>query len=332
MGRVPQFKKSTAPEAKPKTVEKKVSLHADVTSDIRKLVKLTTFKPAQRHWLDTGYPDLNAALGSRTLGIPYGRIIELRGPEHGGKTALALLLAGLAQKDGAGIGNIDVEQSRDRPWSEKFSINYDNMIRIWPKLIARKGKPPRLESAEELFQEAEAAFGALAARGFEKQYWFLDSIAMLRTRYAILGSKKQEKKGDAPDRNMRANADRAAFLSEKLAEWASIAAGYNALIVLVNQLRTKPGVVYGDPTYSPGGKAMVHACSIRADVARLKHGRLTNAGKVVGLLTKVRNFKNKAGGKSVQGEECAVHIRWDKSLVRVKVFSADDMEDEAKEL
>ena len=119
------------------------------------------------------------------------------------------------------------------------------------------------------------------------------------------------------------------FLSDKLPEWASLAAGgYNAIIILVNQLRTKPGVAYGDPTYSPGGRALVHACAVRADVARLKHGRITNAGDVVGLLTKIRNFKNKAGGRSNQGEECVLKLRWDKTPVRIKVFDKGEGEKE----
>ena len=305
-------------------VGKVASLDARIQSSITKLVKLSTYEPENRFWLDTGSRELNGALGSRKRGISYGKLIELRGKNHGGKTAIALMLAGMAQKDGAAVGYIDVEQSRDQEWSEKYGLGWDDMIKVYPKLINRKGKPPRLESAEELFQEAEAAMATLHTLGYKKQYWILDSIAMLRTKVAITGTDVQEKKGIVPQRNMNSNLDRSRFLSDKLPEWVGLAASYNAIIVLVNQMRTKPGIVYGDPTYSPGVDALQHACAVRANVGRVKHGKLINKGKVVGLLTKVSNFKNKAGSKSVQGDECVIKIRWDKTPAQVSIYSVED--------
>ncbi len=313
-------------------VEKKLrkvqTLNDRVQADITRLMQMSTFEPGRKLWLDTGHPELNAVLGSRRRGICYGRIIELRGPNHGGKTAIAQLLAAMAQKDGAMVGHLDIEQSRDRPWAMKFRLDYDNVVRIFPKLLKRKPpKPPRLETAEELFEEAELAMSRMASYGATKQFWYVDSIAMLRTGLAIMGSKKQQKKGRAPERNMRGALDRAMFLSEKLPEWIGLAAAYNAIIVLVNQMRKNPGVVYGDPNYSPGGMAMEHACHVRANVMRLKNGKIVNGKQTIGLVTRVQNFKNKAGGKSVQGEECAVKIRWDRPRVRVRVMSMEDAEE-----
>ena len=189
--------KAAAPK-NPRVIEKDddPGLHVLIQRQIRSLVKLSTYKPAEQFWLDTKYPALNAALGSRKKGLRYGRIIELRGPEHGGKTAVALMIAAMAQADGAGVGMIDVEQSRDKISTEQFGTRYKDIVRVWPKLIARKGRlPRRWNRQKELFQEAEAGMAAMAAAGLTKQYWFLDSIAMLRTRYQLMGSKKGRESG-----------------------------------------------------------------------------------------------------------------------------------------
>lgn len=307
----------------------KPSLDSLVQDDIAKLVKLSRFEPVQHYWLDTGSPELNAALGSRVYGIPYGRIIELRGVNHGGKTLLSLILAGMAQKEGAGVGYIDVEQSRDQAWAEKYGLVWRDMVKIYPKMIARKApKHPRLETAEELFAEAEVAMAKIAALGYKKQFWILDSVAMLRTKYALQGSSKDAKAGKIViDRNMRANMDRAAFLSDKLPEWAGIAAGYNATIILINQMRKKPGVVYGDPAYSPGGSGMEHACAVRAGVRRIKNGRLLRGTSVVGILSLVENFKNKAGRGCIEKQSCAIRVRYDKDPARVSFMTREEAEE-----
>lgn len=318
----------TNPEMAPKKkLVVKLGLNALVQERVRKVVKLSTFKPAHKFYLDTGFGDLNGALGSRRRGLVYGRIIELRGKNHGGKTAIALKVAALGQAEGAAVGLIDLEQSRDRAWARKFGLVWEDMVRIWPKLLERKNKPPRLQTAEEVFYEAETAMAAIAKAGYKKQVWIVDSIAMIRTALAIVGTKKEQQSGKMLDRNMRRAADRAMFLSEKLPEWVGLAAGYNSIIILVNQMRIKPGVVYGDPRTSPGGNAMEHACAVRANVERISHGKLRNGGRVIGLVTKIENFKNKAGSKSSQDEVAVLCLRWDKKLIRVSAIT----EDEARE-
>src|SRR5712671_3902960 len=85
---------------------------------IRKRLGYLTFEPTVTHWLDTGSPRLNSVLGSPTKGLAYGKMIELSGLESNGKTLLMLLLASLAQDDGAIVGWMDLENSFDPNWAK----------------------------------------------------------------------------------------------------------------------------------------------------------------------------------------------------------------------
>lgn len=286
---------------------------------IAKVLKLSTFEPRHRYWLDTQSPYLNAALGSKIYGIPYGKMIELRGKNHGGKTTLATIIAGMAQRDGAGIGYIDAEDSRDEDWCRRLSLDYDKVVKIYPKLITnKKSMPPRLQSAEELFAEAEVGMDMLANAGAEKQFWFLDSVANLRPQEML-------EKG-VMGQNMRTKVGLASFLSSTLPTWVGLAANYNATIVLINQIRTNPGQMFGNPEYSPGGNAFQHTCAVRADVVRLKGGKLRKGERTVGIVGIVRNFKNKAGRRSEQDVVCGYTIRWDKEPAVYKFMDREEAE------
>jgi RecA/RadA recombinase len=321
---------------------------ASIEAKIQRLLGFSTFEPEQRYWLDTGSPDLNAVLGSRELGIPYGKIIELRGEEHGGKTTLSTLLAGMAQRDGAAVGYIDLEDSRDEQWATKLGLDLTKVTKVYPKLIqpskkaeteegeekekedrgaSRKKKRkklkgqkgmPYLQAAEELFAEAETGMALLAQAGIKKQFWFLDSIANLQPAEVVdAGAMKQ---------NMHTGAARAAYLSIALPRWAGLAANYNAMIILINQMRTRPGVMFGSPDYSPGGKALRHNCSIRANVKRLKNGQLRKGERIIGLVGVVENFKNKAGGGSVQSAKAGFKVLWNRTPAKYEFMSKSEAE------
>lgn len=312
---------------------------AALQSKVHKLLKFSTFEPEHRYWLDTGSPELNAVFGSRDKGIPYGKILELSGAEHGGKTLLSLIVGGMAQADGAFVGRIDLEDSRDAPWDRKFKLNPESIYDIYPRLVVPKAKrddgedepkkkgkkkkgiggTPRLQSAEELFQEAEVTMALAAEQGFKKQFWFLDSVANIMTDMAVEAG---------AERNMRVNLDRAMFLSMTLPKWAALAANYNATIFLINQLRDRPNVMFGDPSYSPGGRALRHACAIRARVRRKKE--LSKAGEVIGLLGLIQNTKNKAGAGSIQNAKCGFKVKWNKPVALVEFMSAEDLGDLVK--
>jgi recombination protein RecA len=295
---------------------------ATMQRQISKLLKFSTFEPEQRYWLDTGYEQLNATLGSRKRGLPYGKIYELSGIEHGGKTVMGTVLAGIAQKDGAAVGYIDLEDSRDEKWAVKLGLNYPDTLPVYPKLVeeGKKTKTIRLQSAEEIFAEAEVAMQLFAKRGYKKQYWLLDSVANIQTAMAV--------EAGLLDRNMRVNMDRAMFLSNVLPRWAGLASNYGAMIVLVNQLRNKVGMVFGDPLYAPGGRALAHACAIRARVRRLKNGQIRQNGKVVGIIGVIKNTKNKAGEGSVEQEQVCFKIKWSKSPARIEFMSVEEAEEE----
>jgi RecA/RadA recombinase len=297
---------------------------ASIQKRVKKLLKYTTFEPEQRYWLNTGSEELNAVLGSKDYGLPYGKIFELSGVEHGGKTLIGNVLMGMAQKDGAVAGYIDVEDSRDEMWSERLGVDWSSVVPVFAKLI-QEGKNEdklRLQSAEELFDEAETVMKLNYQDGHKKQFWLLDSIAMLQTSSVI--------EAGATDQNMRTKLDRAMFLSSILPRWSALAANYGAMIFLINQIRTNPGVLWGNPNYTPGGHALRHVCSIRAEVRRIKNGQLKQSGRIVGIVGKIKNEKNKAGQESVQGAACGFKINWSTSPAKVEFSTVDDAEDAIK--
>lgn len=301
----------------PETVEE-LSIE-DVERDIGKLIKASTYEPEAQYWLDTGSPELNAALGSKNYGIPYGKVLEIRGKEHGGKTVLGTIIGGLAQKDGAACGYIDLENSRDPLWAMRLGWNLNKTLLIYPKLILGDGKKrDRLQSAEDLFDRVEVAMQIFRMKGFKKQFWLLDSVANIVT-------DKAEEAGTT-GRNMNVNLDRAAFLSATLPRLAGKAYNYNAMIFMINQLRNNPAA-WGNPKTSPGGRALNHACAVRADVGRIKKGELEKNGVIVGIRSKVENFKNKAGRGSRESESAAFKVRWDKDPASIKFMSLEEGEE-----
>lgn len=313
---------------------------SELQASIGKLLKFSTFEPEMRYWLDTGSPELNGVFGSKAKGIPYGKVLELSGEEHAGKTLISTLVAAMAQRDGAGVGRVDLEDARDDEWEERLGLDPSSVVTIYPKLVvtkppkegeddadkkkakkkkhASKTGMPRLQSAEEMFDEMKMGMALLAQKGFKKQFWFLDSISYLRTDMQL--------DAGISGQNMRTRNDRAMLLSEVLPELAGLAANYNATVFLLNQLREKPGVMFGDPLTSPGGRALRHACSIRARIRRCKHGQLRKGDRIVGLVSIIRNIKNKAGGGSQQTLECGVKIKWTVNPARVEFMSKADAE------
>lgn len=278
-----------------------------IDKQIARMMDLTTFEPKSKFWLDTGSELCNRVLGSPTRGIT--KMLELAGEEHAGKTLVASLLAGMAQKQGAGIGRLDIEDSKDPDWEAKWGLDARGVVTRSPKLVkfGAKDEDVRLQSAEELFREAELGMSLLAKHGFKKQFWFVDSIATLQTE--MQGEASNSKKGS----NMRTRNDRAMFLSETLPRWAGLAAAYGAVILFINQLREKPGVAFGDPIYSPGGRSIKHANSVRARIRRCGNGRIKKGDRTIGLVSIISNIKNKVGGGSVQGAECGVAFRWNRN-------------------
>jgi len=262
---------------------------------IAKKMGYLTLDLQPRVWLDTGSRLLNAVLGSE-LGIAYGKMMELFGPESNGKSLLAWLLMGLAQADGADGAWVDLEGSADKKWAERQGVDWDRLYRFWPKLIKKsKKEKPRLQTAEELCDEVELWMERRHAAGSRKMFIVIDSVtAMLVEDEAIGGN---------TDQNMRTKLALASYLSRLLRRWVALSQVYNAHIVFINQLRMSPKA-FGNPETTTGGKALKFYCSIRASVRRVKNGRLLQKGKMIGLKGIIKNFKNKSGESSLEGHEC----------------------------
>jgi len=272
---------------------------------IRQKLGYLTLELQPREWLDTGSRMLNAVLGSEEKGIAYGKMVELFGPESNGKTLLALLLASLAQGDGAQVAWVDLENSLDQRWAECQGVEWSNLYHFYPKLIQKsKKEKPHLQTAEELCEEVELWMERKHAEGRVKLLVVVDSVtAMLVEEEAEAGNTNQ---------NMRTKVALAAFLSQLLRRWVALSLVYSSAIVFINQLRMSPGK-WGNPESTTGGRALKFYCSIRASVRRVKGGKVLRKGRMVGLKGIIRNFKNKAGEGSREGYEAGFKALFEKN-------------------
>lgn len=294
---------------------------------LERLGMMTFVKPVG-YWLDTGYKEFNAALGSEKKGLPTGRIFELAGKNHAGKTLIANWLAGKAQRDfKAFVIEIQLEGSHDKPWSIRLGVKFGSKWHylLQPRILIRakvtKGDEAKakrkkksaskafLQSAELIFKEAEEVMLWVKEQWPKRPIFvFLDSLANLQTEMQV---------DAAGESNMRSNMDRAQFLSRILPRWCSLAMNYDAWIFLLNQVRTNPRVLFGSPEYAPGGSAAAHNAHSRVWVRRIKNGKLMKMGKQIGLKGKIINYKNKSGGGSEADRECGFQINFIKKPTRM---------------
>jgi RecA/RadA recombinase len=338
---VKKAKPTSTPELFAVSRDAKVLNIDDVVRDVRKQMGMRVFVPETKFTLKTQWPELDRAI-STSNGIPYGSIIEISGPESHGKSVIQKLIYGEAQRDGAVVIHGDIEKSNDEPWNAKLGVDNDELILVEPKMIytalskeqkqankdakadyveTSKGKgpkwklenpisipyppesmPKRPQSAEEIFEEIQGIVSKLHDAGVEKMVVGIDSIANLSTENQIEAGMHQ---------NMRTNADLSMFLSGALKQWQIMAANYQVLIILINQIREKPGQMFGDPTYEPGGRALRHNCHSRNRVHRKGDGRVYQQGKLIGINGVLRNRKNKTGEGSVEQLMVEYRVTWD---------------------
>lgn len=253
-------------------------------------------------WLETGVPELDAVLGSPSRGIPYGRIMELFGLESHGKTALALFLAAMAQKDRASIIWGDFESSFDPTWATRRGLEADKVL-VFRPFVGQFGKEkePRLATAQELCEEIETAMALCSAKPNARTVVVADSLTAMLV--------EGESAGGLVEQNLRTNMALPAFLGKLLRRWVGLAQSHSVLIILINQLRQNPMKMFGDPWYTPGGNAPKFYSHIRAKVRRIKNGRILRAGKIVGLKGAIVNMKNKVGG--VEGSTIGYRMLFD---------------------
>ena len=212
--------------------------------------------------IPTGSIALDAATGIG--GFPKGRIIEIYGPESSGKTTLALHAVAEAQKAGGEAAFVDAEHALDPIYAHNLGVDVDSLL---------VSQPDDGEQALEIVEQL-ARSGAL-------DIIVVDSVAALVPRAEI--------DGEMGDSHMGAHAR---LMSQAMRKLAGVISKSNTIIIFINQLREKVGVVFGNPETTTGGRALKFYASIRRDVRRTESLKGTN-GEFIGSHTKVKIVKNK---------------------------------------
>jgi recombination protein RecA len=211
--------------------------------------------------ISTGSLGLDMALGIG--GVPKGRIIEIYGPESSGKTTLALHIIAEAQKKGGTCAFIDAEHALDPGYGRKLGVNVDDLLISQPD-----GGEQALEIADTLVRS-----GAI-------DVLVVDSVAALVP--------KAELEGEMGDSHMGLHAR---LMSQALRKLTGTVSRSNCLLIFLNQIRLKIGVVFGNPETTTGGNALKFYSSIRMEIRRF--GSIKERDDVIGNHTRVKVVKNK---------------------------------------
>lgn len=225
------------------------------------VMKLGEYKAMEVEAIPTGALSLDMALGIG--GVPRGRIIEIYGPESSGKTTLALHIIAEAQKQGGEVAFIDAEHALDPVYSKKLGVDIDNLI---------VSQPDTGEQALEI-TESLVRSGAL-------DVIVVDSVAALVP--------KAEIDGDMGDSHMGLQAR---LMSQALRKLAGAINKSKTVLIFINQLREKIGVMFGNPETTTGGRALKFYASVRLDIRRVEN--IKQDGEVKGSRTRVKIVKNK---------------------------------------
>ncbi len=225
------------------------------------VMKLGDFSAMSVEAIPTGALSLDIALGIG--GIPRGRIIEVFGPESSGKTTLALHMIAEAQKMGGEAAFIDAEHALDPVYAKHLGVDIDNLIVSQP------------DTGEQALEIAEAL-----VRSGALDIIVVDSVAALVP--------KAEIDGDMGDAHVGLQAR---LMSQALRKLAGVINKSKCVIVFINQLREKVGVMFGNPETTPGGRALKFYASVRLDIRRVES--IKQDGDVVGNRTRVKVVKNK---------------------------------------
>ena len=225
------------------------------------VMKLGEFKAMEIEAIPTGALSLDMALGIG--GVPRGRIIEVFGPESSGKTTLALHIVAEAQKMGGEAAFIDAEHALDPVYAKKLGVDIDNLI---------VSQPDTGEQALEI-TESLVRSGAL-------DVIVVDSVAALVP--------KAEIDGDMGDSHMGLQAR---LMSQALRKLAGAINKSKTVLIFINQLREKIGVMFGNPETTTGGRALKFYASVRMDIRRIEN--IKQDGEVKGNRVRVKVIKNK---------------------------------------
>lgn len=276
--------------------------------------------------LNTGIKKLNGVFGSRKLGIVYGKEIIIAGPYSSGKTLIATKLAAKAQKDGAIVGWGDIENSFDPTFVRKLGLDPDKVALFEPE-VGIFGRTKKQRSIDERLQTAEELFTIMEdwlvlQRKIQgkncKVCLVVDSITNIMPEEEIVASYTNQ--------NMRTRVSLAVFLNYLTKRWVTIAKNTNAVPILISQLRQSPNAMFRNPEYIPGGKGLEYNASVIALVRRI--GAIKNNGRLMSLMSTIKNIKNKAGDGSVEGLSCGFRI--DMEDKKWQFMSVDEIKKMAK--
>jgi recombination protein RecA len=225
------------------------------------IMKLGKAPAAKIDSIPTGALSLDLALGGG--GIPRGRIIEIYGPESSGKSTLALNIVAQAQKGGGQAAYVDAENALDAEYARKIGVNTDELLVSQPD-TGEQG----LEIVETLVRS-----GAV-------DIIVVDSVAALVP--------KAEIEGDMGDQHMGLQAR---LMSQALRKLTAIISKSKVVVIFINQLREKIGVMFGNPETTPGGRALKFYSSVRIDIRRVE--TIKEGEVMVGNRVKAKMVKNK---------------------------------------
>ena len=225
------------------------------------IMKLKEAKPSNVDVIPTGSVSLDMALG--VGGVPRGRVIEIFGPEGGGKTTLALHILAEAQKAGGVGAFIDAEHALDPDWAKKIGVNIEELLISQP------------DSGEQALQIVETL-----VRSGEVDVVVIDSVAALVPQTEIDGEVGEFQIGL-----------QARLMSQALRKLSGVISKTKTVVIFLNQTRMKIGIMWGNPETTSGGLALKFYASVRIDlrrIAQIKHGE-----EIIGNRVKAKIVKNK---------------------------------------
>ena len=255
--------------------EKEKALSAALSQIERQFGKGSIMKLGDNNTMDvetisTGSLGLDIALGAG--GLPFGRVVEIYGPESSGKTTLTLEVIAQAQREGKVCAFVDAEHALDPIYAEKLGVNINELL---------VSQPDTGEQALEICD--------MLTRSGAIDIIVVDSVAAL--------TPKAEIEGDMGDSHMGLQAR---MLSQAMRKLTGNLKKSNTMLIFINQIRMKIGVMFGNPETTTGGNALKFYASVRLDIRRI--GAVKNGDEIVGNETRVKVVKNKIAPPFKQAE------------------------------
>jgi recombination protein RecA len=220
--------------------------------------------------IPTGALSLDLALG--VGGIPRGRVVEIYGPESSGKTTVALHIAAEAQKIGGIAAFVDAEHALDPLYAKKLGVDIDNLLISQP------------DTGEQALEITEAL-----VRSGAVDIIVIDSVAALTPQAEI--------EGEMGDAHVGLQAR---LMSQALRKLTGVISKSNTVVIFINQIREKVGVMFGNPETTPGGRALKFYASVRLEIRKVE--ALKQGSDIIGSRTKAKVVKNKVAPPFKEGE------------------------------